>query len=55
MKLEKNKIYFTASSFIYPKFVINSIEFNIKETLKELTKNKSNLRILDKVNEVVNS
>jgi len=49
LELKKNKIYFTISSFVYPKFSINSVEKLPLDILEKLTKSKASLKILNKV------
>ena len=54
MRLRKKKLYFIISAFIYPKFVINSINVETEQEIKTLTKNKANLKILEKVIDLTN-
>ena len=50
-----NKLYFTISSYIYPKFVMNSIKQNPEKVMNKLQYNKANQKLLEKILELINN
>jgi len=48
-----NKIYFTISTYICPKFVMNSIKKHPNFTMDDLTSNKGNQELLEKILPIV--